>query len=341
MDIENYIPSYNNENQNNMMKAINNNNDADILDDPSSSSLTAETLMDSLLAMRNMESRYAICDYMSKVTEIMPNENKVDTECRLKMCEWSYAIVEHCHFHKETAAISTILLDMFLERVPWALTDKSAFQLAAITSLYTSIKIHETQSLAAETMSILSRDVFTVEQIEAMERMMLSANHYLLNPPTMLSFAYRLAKWVSTVDKRYPFETLLELTNMQLEAALFDYAFISVEQSVIAVAAVHNAMEGMAVAPEHEQAELLGNVCSVLQISIPSSVHWEDSPEDCLVRQVQIRLYEGLIGASSSSCGNRVWSSPSRPQSPTMEECEKPSSLAVSRRPISPKSVAA
>jgi hypothetical protein len=259
--------------------------------------------------MRQRENDYLTGDYLHQ-TSFLSCAEPVDADCRSKMCQWCIEIVDHCQFNRETVAIATNFLDRFLEASPWALMDRSAFQLAAITSLYTSVKIHEPQAIAVETMANLSRNVYSADQIEAMERVMLKANKWLIHSPTVFAFSHYFCELIAGTDPRYDFETLLDLTKLQLESALQDYELSLILPSSVAFGAVMNAIEGMALSSPQSLREMESFLASATKIDSESS----------RMQDIQIRLYEGLLGVSSlppkgiGGCGSR---SPAvRPASP-------------------------
>jgi hypothetical protein len=164
-----------------------------------------------------------------------------------------------------------------------------------------------------------------------MERIMLESCKWLLNPPTVLSFGHRLVELVSSTDRRYPLETLLELTNMQVEPALYDYVLCSaVPPSLVAISAVMNAIEGMEISSEKEQRLMLNELCSTLKISN------NDEYDMDLIQRIQIRLYEGLTGTydtdihHSSSIDTRIYVSSKHNGVPTIHRPTSPKSVVVS-----------
>jgi hypothetical protein len=283
-------------------------------------------------SMRRREPDYKVRDYFD--CTLLPStqaQRVVDENCRFQMCEWCYQIIDHCGFDKETASIAMNILDRFLECTPWALMDMSAFQLAAITALYTSIKIHESQAIAVESMVVLSRDAYTEEQIEAMERMMLEATKWLLNPPTATAFGWRMARMISSMDEmRFPFATLLELANVQLEAAVRDFGVGTMTQSLVAIGAIMNGLESLGMTSEIEQQQTLSNLCSVLEIT--------DTGMDYM-NAVRNRLYENLSGSTPSPSATYMAESTIAYDSDTsLGKADQDSTV---NRPISPNSVSA
>jgi hypothetical protein len=175
------------------------------------------------------------------------------------------------------------------------LQDRSAFQLAAIASLYTCVKVHEPQAIAVETMANLSRNVYLASQIEAMEQVMLQATEWLVHPPSSFSFGHYFCQWIVATDPRYDFQTLFDLTKLQLESTLQDYGMALVPSSSVAFAAVMNAVEGMALSSPQVQMEMGQAVASAAKIDVPPAIH-----------DIQIRLYEGILDTNNSSNQNHT-----------------------------------
>ena len=89
---------------------------------------------------------------------------------RVKICEWSYEVVDHFNVNRCIVEISFSYLDRFLATRQ---KNKYLFQLAAMTTLYLAIKLFETKSLKMSSFIELSRDSFTIDHIAAMELVIL------------------------------------------------------------------------------------------------------------------------------------------------------------------------
>ena len=282
--------------------------------------------------MRRREHDYRVHNYIeSPLPANTKGQKLVDIQSRRQMCEWSYQIIDHCGFDKETVSIAMNLLDRFLASSPWALTDMSAFQLASISALYTTIKIHEAQAIAVESMVVLSRDVYTEQQIEGMERLMLEATKWLLNPPTATAFGWRLAKIFSTMDPvRFPFDALLDRINRQLEAAVKHFLLCTMSQSLLAIGALMNALESFGMTSEIEQRQTLGNLCAALEMNDVGMEY---------MNIVRAHLFEYLSGTTASPMAPVVSDDEYDPDgASTATAMEEDSSLV---HPTSPSSVSA
>jgi hypothetical protein len=246
--------------------------------------MDTESLVSAIQTMRQREQAYLPSDYLHHQPYSCGPES-VDVECRLKMCNWFIQIVNHCQFNHETVVITMNLLDRFLSKRPHTLLDRSAFQLTAISCLYTAIKVHEPQAITPETMENLCRGQHTAKQIEATEREILSCLDWLVHPPTALTFSHYLLSLIPCIDEQTR-KTLLELTQLQTELAVQDYDLCLWNQSLVAFAAVMNALESMSFTTPKLQSQIEVLLSAAAQIESKSK----------LVHEIQIRLYQRLLG---------------------------------------------
>jgi len=129
------------------------------------------------------------CIYRTKNGLYDDQSRKIDAECRRLMVVWCTQIANHfqCDYHSVAVAIN--ILDRFVARQTEILDDISTYQLAAMTSLYTAVKIHETTGIASETMEQISEGTFSSQDIERTELEILIKLDWHVNSPTALSFA--------------------------------------------------------------------------------------------------------------------------------------------------------
>jgi len=205
------------------------------------------------------ESTYSCSDYIGRrstddgstchtsdhprttVSEI--DNGNVDTVCREKMCEWSYRVCDHFQTGREIAAVSFSYLDRFVDKCS---CDRSAFKLAAMTALYMANKIYGgSHSLTIGALAELSRGEFEVSHISEMEIIILQTLAWRLHPPTIQCFIDAFYNSIST-----PFNVSISIAVYQramffAELALYDYLFVTKERSLVAIACLMNAMEGI------------------------------------------------------------------------------------------------
>lgn len=167
--------------------------------------------------------------------------NEVDTLCREKMVEWSYRILDHFHASRDIVAIAFSYLDKFVDLCS---CDRSAFKLAAMTSLYMATKLFNGREISVTSLAQLSRGEFDAAHIIEMEQIILKTLNWRLHPPIVQCFInalYGLLPSPSTPVSR----AIHQRATFFAELALFDYSFVTEPRSVIALAALLNAMEGM------------------------------------------------------------------------------------------------
>jgi hypothetical protein len=150
--------------------------------------------------------------------------------------------------------------------------------------LYTAVKIHEPEAMDPQLVATLSRGVFAPNEIEAMERQMLPALNWRLNPPTALSFCREFLKLISeeAMDKTMR-ETAFDLTKLQTELAVREYAFIAVKPSTVAFCSFMNSLESLIV-----DEQMLGDIGVIVAETIGIDCNADE------VIQVQDCLYESI-----------------------------------------------
>lgn len=221
-------------------------------------------------------------------------------------------MVDFCSFNRETVAVAMSYLDRFLltpAGLP-VLGDTNAFQLAAMTSLYTAVKIHEPEIMGVDLVSKLSRGQYTADEIEAMEYTMLQGLAWRVNTPTALSFVRSFLELLppGTLEESIA-EAAYDLSKFQSELAIGDYNLVPIQASTLAYASIINSLEGLAV--EATIIETLAyTIAHALRIDIASQ----------RVRDVQNYLYQAISQQSGESVAG---TSPSRLKSSSSPQCRK------------------
>ena len=217
---------------------------------------------------------YSCQDYLHQYNKeaAMPGSPRkkiaVDREVRSKLVDWCYSIVDFCHFNRETVSMAISYLDRFLlcELGLVTLTEPAIYQLAAMTALYTAIKIHEPEAMDPELISNLSHGAYTIEQVEQMESCILQAIDWRVNTPTALAFVRLFLSLVpnKVMDKATKAATY-DLTINQTEYAVKDYKFVTVKASTVGFVSLMNALESLCVDSKTYDyvAQLLSKVINV------------------------------------------------------------------------------
>jgi Cyclin, N-terminal domain len=190
------------------------------------------------------DSTYSIEDYFKLVPSA--SMNNIDVECRTKMAMWCYQVNDFCKYNRETTQISLSYLDRFLstEAGLRARFDRSRYQLAFMTAIYVAAKVNEPEVIDPMMVSILSRGVYKVNEIEEMEREMLTAIKWRVNPPTSMSF---FREFMNILPKEIHDILILrkvpELVQTQIERAVSKYNFMTVKASTLAFCSFLNALD--------------------------------------------------------------------------------------------------
>lgn len=207
--------------------------------------------LSTIAAMRRQEASYMQRDFLHQSSPQMPSANgpaHVDIDCRSKMTAWCYQVVDFCKFHRETVEIAMNYADRFLATPAGlaALSDRTTYQLAVMTALYTAVKLHEPEAMDPKLVSNLSRGAYTPQQVEAMEAVMLGALQWKLNPPTALSFVRQYLDLLpgDVLDAGVR-QTAYDITKYQTELAVNEYDFCSVFPSTTAYCSLVNSLESM------------------------------------------------------------------------------------------------
>ena len=214
---------------------------------PICSNLSVDELTDRLHVMQYQEStNYKCANYIDA------NQETVDRECRVKMCEWCYQVTDFCKFKRETVAVSMSYLDRFLSTsrpsARRALMYKKDYQLAAMTCLYIAIKLFEPLAMDTALLSSISQGCYSESDISDMEQEILTGLSWRLNGPTSHDFLshilealpYSAPKSCDSIT-----QTLADFSRFQVELAVSDYDLAIQKPSIVALAAILNSAEGV------------------------------------------------------------------------------------------------
>ena len=108
-----------------------------------------------------------------------PLRQPTDGRCRTKMALWCYQVMDYCNLSRSTVELAMNLLDRFLSTshamAYECLEDRSSYQLAAMTSLYTAVKTCEVEVMDPHIIATLSRGMCTEVDVVNMEQAILEA----------------------------------------------------------------------------------------------------------------------------------------------------------------------
>lgn len=194
------------------------------------------------------ETTYGVDDYMKQTVVLRKNARKpVTEECRLKMCQWGFHVINYCNFRRETVVIGMSYLDRYLSTEDGrpALLSQKRYQLVAMTALYIAIKISEPMEVDTSLLSDLSQGMYSEMDFVHMEHRILNALEFRVSGPTTLSFVLVFMGLAPVTIHPDVVGTILDLARYQTELLVTQQSFAAIRPSVAAFAAVLNAMEGL------------------------------------------------------------------------------------------------
>jgi Cyclin, N-terminal domain len=165
---------------------------------------------------------------------------------RSTMIEWMFTMATHYNYPAEVVEISLSILDRYVLTPTGAsvLVCTEELQLACVVAFYMSIKTHQIHVLSIDLLVRIGKDIFTTQDVEFTERKILQAIGWRVNPPTSFAFVHELIHLVpdhlaSPEQKKM----LLAMANYQAEQAVGDNRHVHLTKSLVAFAAVMNAMD--------------------------------------------------------------------------------------------------
>jgi hypothetical protein len=200
------------------------------------------------LMLHQEETQYEVTDYLKENEELRKKAAKpVDEDCRVKMCEWCYQVVDFCKFRRETVGIGMSYLDRYLcsGTGKKALGDRKEYQLVAMTCLYVAIKLHEPLEMETSLLADLSRGCYTEMEFANMEQRILLALLWRVNGPTALGFVQQYLLFFPESVHSAVVLAIWDYARYQTEMAISDHTFVVMKPSITGMAALMNAMEGM------------------------------------------------------------------------------------------------
>lgn len=188
-------------------------------------------------------------DYVTN-DHIADSDDRINGDDRKKLVDWCYKIVDQFDFSRDTVSITMNIVDryMCLPSSHSLLYDRVEYQLVAVAALYTSIKINEAEILSSGCLSALSRDVYSIQDIEDMERNILHGLEWRMNPPTSQQVGYQilallLVPQAQGLIKKSMLGFIQDELAYQAENAVRYPYFMTSRPSVVAISAILNGIE--------------------------------------------------------------------------------------------------
>ena len=308
---------------------------------------TLDWVMSHYHVMRSQESRtYRATDFLSRISSSVGATaashkkssvgSPIDAACRAKMVAWCYQVTDYCTFSRSTVEVAMSLLDRFLSHAsptnPIAQkcrSSRKAYQLAAMTALYTSIKIIEPAVFDPAIIASLGRGCVTEEQVVEMERHLLAGVNWNVNHPTAAGLIYSLVDLLPSPPSTATEEELarhaqikaniLTLSLYQTELAVAEYTLLPIRSSTIAVAALINTVHAMEeLLPAHMVTSFLQHVHFVTGLDLVHNTQLDEVMdrlselvEDHVVDTALASMPQPIVSITASTCAESTTSAAS------------------------------
>jgi len=199
-------------------------------------------ILERLDAMRSREETTLFLNYFSRNTPC----GDVNEACREAMVTWVTQLQETLSFSPDTVWIAMSLFDRYLGSGKGnsqdALKSKCKFQLAAITALYTAVKIYEPVILDIEMMVQICRGSYKKSDMVDMENDILSALNWQVAVHSPMDFARCLLELLPEYLPPRVYNSLLETCQKHVDFAVSDVSFLSYAPSVVGTSCLLSAL---------------------------------------------------------------------------------------------------
>jgi len=220
--------------------------------------------------MQKERSVYKSCDYLK---EILVDDGVIDEEDRTKMVDWCYSVVDICQLERETVALAMEMVDRFLSNKSSTVAmdvrrDRIQFQLLTLSALYISIKISTKVALGSDFFASISRELYPVQEIEAMELVLLQGLSWCISAPTCVQMAHHILTLLAThvTFEKSTWAAILDEVEYQAELAVRDYHFVTQRPSTVAMAAIFNTVNRFGKhESQHESQAFVRAVLSIIK----------------------------------------------------------------------------
>jgi hypothetical protein len=252
-----------------------------------------DDMLEAVQAMLEQEAKYYSKKHfqayqMKAMTDVLhqfPDQklDLIDASCRTKMCSWFQQICNFCQYDEDETLLIIENAMNFLDRYvvtakgSISLLDRNYYQGMAITCLYMATKIHASAAISASDMAQITRYVYTVEQIEEMERHILHAIEWHVNPPTVSAYVSEFMRLLiahlhesqafTDVSNVSLLSTVKELIHAQTISAFGEESFITVPASIIAYISLRNAIQF--IVPTHKFHEPFHAIQTLILANVP------------------------------------------------------------------------
>jgi hypothetical protein len=230
--------------------------------------------IDILCSMMEQEITHSCQDYLNDGEDCISDQKfydhenssspKLSAEDRAQIVDWCYGVIDVLQLARSNVAIAMSIADRFMSNpnqllvrqfTPYLFSpqeimyDRTMFQLLAVSGLYIAIKINEQVIFSVEQCAKATHGMYTVEDIEGMERAILECLAWKVSAPTALEVGYVVLE-LMTPQVQDVCDLSIELMGsivedlaFQTESAVWDYQLAIQRTSTTAIMALLNAIK--------------------------------------------------------------------------------------------------
>jgi len=223
-------------------------------------------ILDSINVMRSQEEHNVCQNYLTSL---------VDASCRSTLVDWCFTVADSFDLSRETVGIGMSILDRYLSsgngKSAGALRDKHKFQLAAITSFYVAVKLHEPVKLGIGIIVKLCRGFYEERAILELERDILHSLEWrvCVSTTTPIEYVRHLVQLLP--ESKDVADAILENAAKHMDCATGDLAFSTYRASAVGIACLAGALNDMETLTPLEKESIWYQLSSKMDFDIASN----------------------------------------------------------------------
>eukprot|EP00591_Stephanopyxis_turris_P002234 CAMPEP_0195508204 /NCGR_PEP_ID=MMETSP0794_2-20130614/1485_1 /TAXON_ID=515487 /ORGANISM="Stephanopyxis turris, Strain CCMP 815" /LENGTH=326 /DNA_ID=CAMNT_0040635113 /DNA_START=114 /DNA_END=1095 /DNA_ORIENTATION=+ len=218
----------------------------------------------------------------SRAGENSSTSTMIDIGCRLKICEWSYRVVDYFGVHRGVVSTAWSFIDRFLATQDRCNT--KVLKIAAMAALHLADKICGSRRLSMKLIVEMSAGEFSLQHLQEMEIILLRSLKWYVHPPTSACFIREFMTLLTGTADPSVVTTLSDFAHFFAELSVCDYYFVTQKSPVVAVASVLNALNWLSAS------EMSTSSRSLFLKSLSELVGFDIKCDE--VKSVQERLWE-------------------------------------------------
>ena len=228
---------------------------------------------------------------------------RIDKNCRFKIVEWCYKVVDFFSLDREIAFYTMNYLDRFMAEHQDI--SRPTYKLASTTALMLAIKLHQPRRInLSSVVRDLSKGQFDMSDVERMEIILLKSLKWRTHPTSPAAFVIMMMKLEPSITQariqEVNWEEVLDKAIFFTEVSVYNYSFVTEDPYITALASIVNAMESMNLLREDNDTTKWRRACKSLEV-----------PKTSVVVQFIEKLFQTLgidrDGIEIAECRSKLW----------------------------------